>query len=119
MFDGLQADDYEAMSRRDSVPDVRRRKSTKKKAWVFLLPELWSELTYAAAFATRAFVLTGKPEVVSRNDLIEDIIMWGLRSYWKDKGGRPVDDADFEAKAAAHAAEIKAREAGESPLDKQ
>lgn len=120
MFDGLQAGDYEAMSRSPTTaPDIRRRKSTKKKAWAFLLPELWDELTYAARFATRVFFHTEKPETVSRNDYIEDLVVWGLRAYWKDIGGRPENEAEFEAKAIAHAAKIKAREAASSPLDKQ
>lgn len=84
-----------------SGPQIRRRKQAREKKWVFLSPDLWKELDFVSRFATEAFTLTGKPETVSRNDWIEDAMIWAVASYWADKGGKPVaaGSADYKAKA--------------------
>lgn len=100
----------------EDSPEIRRRKSGKKKLWVFLMPKLWEELAFAARFATRVFALTGKPETTSRNDFIEDSLIWALAAYWKGKGGKPLTEEEFEERALAAAEKLKAREA---KLDQQ
>lgn len=97
--------------RKTEPPEMSRRKSDKKKQWVSLKPKLWADLKYAAKFATRVFHHTGQPETVSRNDFIEDSLTWAIDAYWKDKGGAPTNDEEFEKKAAEHAAKLMAREA--------
>lgn len=92
------------------APEIKRRNSEKKKLWVFLLPKIWEELSYAARFATRVFDNTNKKETVSRNDFIEDSLLWALAAYWKDKGGRPSNEAEFEQRAKAYGDKLKAKE---------
>ena len=103
---------YVSTERPATSPEVRRRKRQLKRLPLFLPQELWDRLTLAAEFATRAFELTGKPESVSRNDFIEDNLLWALASYWEDKGGEPQgkDDPRFEKLAKAFAARLKARD---------
>lgn len=96
-----------------TVPQVKRRKRTTQRLPLFLPKELWQELSYAAEFATTAFKLTGQPETVSRNDFIEDSLLWALAAYWQDKGGKPATKAEFEQRAKAYAEKLKAREAKE------
>jgi hypothetical protein len=76
------------VDRPTSSPQVKRRKRQLKRLPVFLPEALWEELSFAAEFHTAAFKATGKPETVSRNDFIEDSLLWALASYWEDKGGR-------------------------------
>lgn len=96
-----------------TVPQVKRRKRVTQRLPLFLPKELWKELSYAAEFATTAFKKTGKPESVSRNDFIEDSLLWALAAYWEDKGGRPENKVQFEQRATAYAEKLKAREAKE------
>lgn len=103
---------YVSTERPTTSPEVRRRKRELKRLPLFLPPELWERLTLAAEFATRSFELTGKPETVSRNDFIEDNLLWALASYWEDKGGEPSskDDPRFERLAKTFAERLKARD---------
>lgn len=99
------------VDRPTSSPQVKRRKRQQKRLPVFLPPELWEELSYAAEFHTEAFKATGKPETVSRNDFILDSLVWALAAYWQDKGGRPGSSVEFRERAKAYAEKLKAREA--------
>lgn len=104
---------YAAMDRPTTTsPEVRRRKRELKRLPLFLPQEVWDRLTLAAKFATRAFELTGTPETVSRNDFIEDNLLWALTSYWEDKGGEPTDEHDpkFDRLAKAFASRLKVRD---------
>ena len=88
-------------------PEIRRKKKEVQSSSVHLAPELWAALTDTAAFATEAFAATGKPEIVSRNDLIEELLIWGLDAYWEDKGGRPTTPKERAEKVAKLAARLK------------
>jgi hypothetical protein len=98
------------MDRPTSSPQVKRRKRQLKRLPVFLAESMWQELSYAAEFATEAFKLTGRPETVSRNDFIEDSLIWALAAYWQDKGGRPTSTAEFKDRAKAYAEKLKKQE---------
>lgn len=115
MARGVESLGYARMSQppTSASPKVRRRKVRRKRAPVALPEQLWTELAYAAKFATRSFEHSGDPESVSRNDFIEDSLIWALAAYWEDKGGRPESTDEFEKKARAHGAKLKAREARE------
>jgi hypothetical protein len=94
------------MERPTSSPQVKRRKRPTKRLPVFLPEELWEELTEAARFHTEVFRQTGKPETVSRNDFIEDSLIWALAAYWLDKGGKPKSAAEFRERAETYAAKL-------------
>ena len=91
-------------------PEIRRRKTRKVRKPLDLPPDLWVRMTRAAAFHSKAFELTGKPESISRNEWAEDALVWALAAYWQDKGGEPANEADFEEKAAAYAQRIIEKE---------
>lgn len=91
-------------------PQIHRRKRPREKKWVFLPEELWEELSRAARFQTVLFGLTGDEETASRNDWIEDSLVWALNSYWEEKGGRPESEEDLVKLAHSYAAKQKGRE---------
>lgn len=115
MARGVESLGYARMSQppTSASPKVRRRKVRRKRVPVALPDQMWADLAYAARFATAAFKHSGDPESVSRNDFIEDSLTWALAAYWEDKGGEPSSEEEFEKKAKAHGAKLKAREARE------
>lgn len=89
-----------------------------KRLPVFLTQEMWDELTEAARFHTAAFAASGLAERVSRNDLIEDSLIWAIAAYWADKGGKPVTKTEFTERAKAFGERLK-RERSQSKPDVQ
>ena len=120
MARGVESLGYARMSQppaSSAAPKIRRRKVRRKRAPVALPTQMWNDLAKAARFATRSFEHSGDSESVSRNDFIEDSLTWALAAYWKDKGGEPQTEVEFEEKAKAHGAKLKAREARELGSD--
>ena len=86
------------------VPGVPK-KEKKEKALarpVYLPGSKWEELDQIAKFEEAVFAEQGDAQDVSRNDVVVAHLEWSTRTFWEDKGGRPVNEADFRAKVKAH-----------------
>lgn len=96
-------------------PTIERKKKPKKRNWVFLSEELWEAVDLAAQFQTKVFELEGEPEAVSRNDTIENMLVWVLAAYWQEKGGMPETVEEANALAADYVARKAAAKAARPP----
>lgn len=87
-----------------SAPAVPKKEKKEKPLArpVYLPKEKWEELDQVAKFEAAIFEMQGDAQPVSRNDVIVAHLDWSCREFWKDKGGRPETDAEFDEKVKRH-----------------
>ena len=74
---------------------------------VFLEPEKWVELEDVADFTNEAYEELKIKGALSRNDVIERLLIWGLEAFWDERGGRPKTITERKKKVAEYAAWLK------------
>lgn len=74
---------------------------------VFLEPERWADLEDVASFTNEAYEELKIKGALSRNDIVERLLGWGLEAFWDERGGRPKSVADRKKKVAEYAAWLK------------
>lgn len=86
-------------------PDFLPKQRDEKR--LFLEPAMWAELEDLADFTNAAYGELKIKGALSRNDIIEKLVEWGLEAFWDARGGRPKSAAEKKRKTSEYAEWLK------------